>query len=131
MEVIDLFVPLEALDEPLEALAARALGRKREGIGEVRVLRRSLDARKDRRVGYQMKLEVRRPGESAPAATPRPARRWPSGVAVPRVVIVGSGPAGAWAALRLAEAGVPSTILERGKPVQPRRRDLANLQRGT
>jgi len=47
------------------------------------------------------------------------------------VVIVGSGPAGAWAALRLAEAGVPATILERGKTVQPRRRDLAMLQRGT
>jgi uncharacterized FAD-dependent dehydrogenase len=46
------------------------------------------------------------------------------------VVIVGSGPAGSWAALRLAEAGVPSTILERGKPVQPRRHDLASVQRG-
>jgi uncharacterized FAD-dependent dehydrogenase len=45
-------------------------------------------------------------------------------------VIVGSGPAGTWAALRLAEAGVPATILEQGKPVQPRRHDLAQLTRG-
>ena len=38
-------------------------------------------------------------------------------------MIVGSGPAGAWAALRLAEAGVAATIIERGKPVGPRRAD--------
>jgi uncharacterized FAD-dependent dehydrogenase len=44
--------------------------------------------------------------------------------------VVGSGPAGSWAALRLAEAGVPVTIVEQGKPVQPRRRDLALLTRG-
>ncbi len=43
---------------------------------------------------------------------------------------MGSGPAGTWAALRLAESGVPATILEQGKPVQPRRHDLAHLLRG-
>jgi len=47
-----------------------------------------------------------------------------------RVVIVGSGPAGTWAALRLAAAGVSVTILERGRAVQPRRLDLATLTRG-
>ena len=46
-------------------------------------------------------------------------------------MVVGSGPAGSWAALRLAEAGVPVTVLEQGKPVQPRRRDLALITRGT
>ena len=64
----------------------------------------------------------------APAATPLP--RWPAGRAAPRVVVVGAGPAGSWAALRLAEAGVPVTIVEQGKPVQPRRRDLALITRG-
>jgi uncharacterized FAD-dependent dehydrogenase len=46
------------------------------------------------------------------------------------VEIFGSGPAGTFASLRLAEAGVPSTILDRGNPVQPRRHDLAQLTRG-
>jgi uncharacterized FAD-dependent dehydrogenase len=46
------------------------------------------------------------------------------------VVVVGSGPAGTWAALRLAEGGVAATILEQGKPVQPRRHDLAAITRG-
>jgi uncharacterized protein len=130
-DLVDLFVPLESLEEPLEVLAARALGRAPSQLEAVRVVRRSLDARKDRPLGYRLRLEVRRPGDPLPAPRPRPRRPWPAGVPAPRVVIVGSGPAGAWAALRLAEAGVPATVIERGKPVQPRRRDLAALQRGT
>ncbi len=128
--VVDVFVPLDALDEPIERLAARALGWRADAVGKMRVLRRSLDARKDRRIGYRLRVEVLPVGETFAARAPRLLRRWPAGVARPRVVIVGSGPAGAWAALRLAEVGVPSVILERGKPVQPRRRDLATLQRG-
>ncbi len=129
--IVDVFVPLEAADETLPALAARALGRSLADVGEVRVLRRALDARKARPIGHQLRLSVGRPGEPAalPSSAPAP-QRWPAGRPIPRVVIVGSGPAGAWAALRLAEAGVPSTVLDRGKAVQPRRRDLANLQRG-
>ena len=129
-ELVEVFVPLEGLDEPLVALAARALGRRAEAIGSVRVVRRSLDARKERRIGYRLKLEILRPGEIVAEPAPPPPRRWPAGVPQPRVVVVGSGPAGTWAALRLAEAGVRATILERGKPVQPRRKDLAQLQRG-
>ena len=77
--------------------------------------------------------------QPAPGASARPRerrRREPPAPALaggrpaPRVVIIGSGPAGTFAALRLAEAGVPATILERGKPVQPRRHDLAQLTRG-
>jgi uncharacterized protein len=44
-----------------------------------------------------------------------------------RVVVVGSGPAGLWCAYELARAGIGSTVIERGKPVQPRRRDLRGL----
>jgi uncharacterized FAD-dependent dehydrogenase len=129
-EVVELFVPLDGLDEPLAALAARAVGRRPEAIGPVRLLRRSLDARKERRLGYRLRLEVGRPGETLATPEAPPKTAWPAGVTPPRVVIVGSGPAGTWAALRLAEAGVRATILERGKPVQPRRKDLAQLQRG-
>ena len=46
------------------------------------------------------------------------------------VVVVGSGPAGTFAALRLAQAGVAVTVVEQGEPVQPRRHDLAQLTRG-
>ncbi|MBN8578225.1 MAG: FAD-dependent oxidoreductase [Cytophagales bacterium] len=46
-----------------------------------------------------------------------------------QVVIVGAGPAGLFAALRLIEAGVKPIVLERGKDVQARRRDLAAINK--
>ena len=131
-ETVDLFVPLAELDDPLPPRLERALGWPRGEAGAVRVLRRSLDARKGRPLGQRLRVLVARAGETlAPADVPAaPARRWPAGRPAPRVVVVGSGPAGSWAALRLAEAGVPVTIVEQGKPVQPRRRDLALITRG-
>src|SRR3954469_24831205 len=121
-ETVDLFVPLAELDDPLAPRLERALGWPRGQAGALRVLRRSLDARKGRPLGQRLRVEVARQGETlAAAATPGPPPRWPAGRAPPRVVVVGSGPAGSWAALRLAEAGVPVAIIEQGKPVQPRR----------
>jgi hypothetical protein len=130
-ETIDLFVPLAEIDEPLAPRIERALGWSRGEVGELRVVRRSLDARKGRPLGQRLRIAVaRRGGSLGPVEPSRAPIRWPAGRAPPRVVVVGSGPAGSWAALRLAEAGLPVTILEQGKPVQPRRQDLARLTRG-
>jgi uncharacterized FAD-dependent dehydrogenase len=137
-EIVEIFLPLDQAGADGEALAPhveRALGWARGTAGEVRLLRRSLDARKGRAVGYRLRVHAARRGEALPPAdadvraAPRP--RWPAGRPPPRVAIVGSGPAGSWAALRLAEAGVPSTVVELGQPVQPRRHGLASLNRGT
>jgi uncharacterized FAD-dependent dehydrogenase len=126
---LDLAVrPDVALDEGALRLAvSRAVGCAPEEVVHVRLLRRALDAR--RGVRFQLRVRVWVRGERAeiePLPTPpsfpapRPGRP---------VVIVGGGPAGLFAALRLAEHGVPALVLERGKPVQARRRDLAVLNR--
>jgi hypothetical protein len=129
--IVDLFIPLDAREESLVETVSRRLGIPSVEIGSLRVLKRSLDARKAHVLGHRLKIEAFLKGEPPSGSTaPVAERRWPASIPRPRIVIVGSGPAGSWAALRLAEAGVPSTILERGKPVQPRRRDLASLQRG-
>src|SRR5262249_48963932 len=132
-ETVDLFIPLAELDDPLPPRLERALGWPRGQAGAIRVLRRSLDARKGRALGERLRVRGARGGEArrpADAPAPGPPPRWPAGRPAPRVVVIGSGPAGSWAALRLAEAGVAATIVEQGKPVQPRRRDLALLTRG-
>jgi uncharacterized FAD-dependent dehydrogenase len=129
-ELVDIFVPLDEEDAPLGPAVERALGWARGSAGAVTVLRRSLDARKGRPLGYRLRVSAARAGERVEPA-PVPARpTWPAGKPPPRVVVIGSGPAGTWAALRLAEGGVAATILEQGKPVQPRRHDLAAITRG-
>jgi hypothetical protein len=129
--IVDIFLPLDAREEPLGEMVSRRIGIPPRDLGELRLLRRSLDARKAHALGHRLRVEVFLKSEiPIQRSAQSPTRTWPSSVPRPRVVIVGSGPAGAWAALRLAEANLPSTILERGKPVQPRRHDLASVQRG-
>ena len=109
-EIVDIFVPLEALDDSLKTQVAHALGWAETEMGEFRVVRRSLDARKERRLGYRMRVEVARVGEGliqAPSRLRRPS--WPVAVPVPRVVIVGSGPAGAPRATRSASTSATAT----------------------
>lgn len=126
---LDLIVrPDVALDaDALRTVAARALGESPGDVGEVRVLRRAIDAR--RGVRFQLRVRVwRRDEPSEPEPTPA-VPSFPRPRAGRPVVIVGAGPAGLFAALRLAEHGVPAVVLERGKDVQARRRDLALLNR--
>lgn len=109
----------------MRSLAAARLGLNRDDLAAVAVVRRSLDARKGRPLGFVLGLEVY--VGAPPRAQPRPPV--PRVVADERVIVVGSGPAGSFAALRLAEAGARVTLVELGKAVQPRRHDLARLVR--
>ena len=110
--------------EALRAAAANAASVPAGDIADVRLLRRVLDAR--RGVRFRLTLRLYLQNETVPPAElPRPPRFPLVRKRGRPVVIVGDGPAGIFAALRLAERGVPAVILERGKPVQARRRDLA------
>ncbi len=126
--------------EPLETLprlAAERLGFPHGAILSWRPLLRSLDARGRGpprfvcRVGLVLRPATRLPelaGVSpwpAEPAAPAPLVRIPAG----RPIVVGTGPAGLFAALRLAERGVRPILLERGDPVEARVRRVASYWR--
>lgn len=96
-------------------------------ITHLQVVRRSIDARQ--RTVY-VNLLVRVYVDEAP-----PAQLFPPIVyrdveaSAPAAVVVGAGPAGLFAALRLLQLGVRPIVLERGKDVHERRRDIASLCR--
>jgi uncharacterized FAD-dependent dehydrogenase len=101
---------------------AHELGIKEAKLPEVLLRKRSLDARRGK---VRFRLLVELAPETRPLADPPP--REVSGP--PRVLIVGDGPAGLFCAYELARRGVAALVLDRGKPVQPRRRDLKGLNR--
>src|SRR5688500_3311411 len=112
----------------LRSAAARRLGLAVDDVAEVRVRRRGVDARHGVRLRYETTIYLA--GELVPEEPSlEPPRLAPVCAGHAPVVIVGAGPAGLFAALRLAERGVPALILERGKPVQARRRDLAAINK--
>ena len=89
----------------------------------VRIVKRSLDSR--RGVKYHTVMEVYEEGEEMPVIDYRSAYRdCRNGK---RVVIVGAGPAGLFAALRALEQGLKPVIVERGKRVSERKYDIAKL----
>jgi uncharacterized FAD-dependent dehydrogenase len=88
----------------------------------------SIDARNPRQLHVHSQLDVFI-SEPLPPYPYEPIRWDTISSGAPSVIIVGSGPAGLFAALQLIEKGIRPIILERGKDVQSRRRDLAALNR--
>ena len=115
-----------ASPEFYRATAAKKLGVPDSRIAFIRIVRRSIDARGRAGVKVNLGLQVYVDGEQAPPEVhfdyPNVAGRTP-------VVVVGSGPAGLFAALRLIERGVRPIVLERGKDVSVRKRDIALINR--
>jgi len=112
------------LDEPDDAATiarklAEQVGVAPNALPPVEVRKRSIDARRGR-IRFHFVVGVAEPSATLGGAPLRET----SG---PPVVIVGAGPAGLFCAYELARAGVRSVILDRGKPVQARRRDLKGL----
>ncbi len=103
---------------------------KRAGISDpdskVRAIRRSIDAR-SKRVKINIEAEVYLNEGLPPLISYQ--RDYPNVSGADPVIIVGFGPAGMFAALRLIELGYKPIVIERGSDVQKRRRDLAAINK--
>jgi uncharacterized FAD-dependent dehydrogenase len=112
-------------DAALKKLAADALKLSLHKITAVDVLKRSIDAR-GRKVVYRMQVKVFVEEAYQPESY---TVNYPNIKDQKPVVIVGAGPAGLFAALQCIEQGRKPIIVERGKAVKDRRRDLANINK--
>ncbi|MBK9175431.1 MAG: FAD-binding protein [Flavobacteriales bacterium] len=125
--IVDIVLPpIEAADPVLVRQAAEESAAMRPGSAQgARILKRSIDARsKHPRIRLRV-LVSDAPLVDEPMA-PR-VQRDVSGSS--SVIVVGAGPAGLFCALRLIERGLRPIILERGKDVRARRRDLAAINK--
>lgn len=105
---------------------AKASGISFNEIRDFKLVRRSIDAR-SKQVKYRLFFDVGI-GESLPLK-PGIEREYKTVQNAKPVLIIGAGPAGLFAALRLIELGFKPVLIERGKDVRKRRRDLASMSK--
>lgn len=112
----------------LKREAARQLHIPERSINDLRIVRKSVDARK-RPVMLNVKVmaAVGDSKEISPIANPIDYS--PVAADAKRIVIVGAGPAGLFAALKAIELGLKPIVIERGRDVDSRRLDLAKISR--
>jgi uncharacterized FAD-dependent dehydrogenase len=109
----------------LKKIAASSLNISQQKISTLKILKRSIDAR-GRKVVYRMQVQVFIDEVYVPETF---TANYPNIKNGKPIIIVGAGPAGLFAALRCIELGLKPIILERGKEVKQRRRDLANINK--
>ncbi len=116
----------ELSEDEIRNAAIKALGMSPKAKNQVRyrIMRRSIDARND--ILYRYRLEVYKPDEVMPEYV---LDEYQDVSAAEPVVIIGAGPAGMFAALKLLMRGFRPVILERGKDVHARKYDMAKLSR--
>ena len=109
-------------EEAIKAYLAKEKGLDIRTINAVRVLKKSIDARQ--RTIY-VNLKVRTYVNEYPQDEQYEHTEYQNVEGRPQVVVVGEGPAGLFAALKLIELGLRPVIIERGKNVHDRKRDMA------
>lgn len=113
-----------AQEDRLKGWLADEYGFDATTICGVRILKRSIDARQ-RQIFVNLKVRVyvnEQPHDDDFVRT-----EYPNVEGKSQVIVVGSGPGGLFAALRLIELGLRPIVLERGKDVHERKKDLADI----
>ena len=120
-------LPFQAADtEKIKQAVARETGDAAERILGMRILKKSIDARQRQVV---VNLTVQAFVDELPAEPEFPTVSYGDVSGGKPVVVVGAGPAGLFAALRLIELGMKPIVVERGKNVRDRKRDIARISR--
>ena len=128
-EVTLKLTPAEAADDTvIQQYIAKSIGKDTSDISGFYRLKQSIDARSRQQVWINLgvKAFVNEPFHQRPVM---PVIFKDVSNAKVKVVVVGAGPAGLFAALKLIEQGIQPVVLERGKDVRARRRDLAMLNK--
>ena len=115
---------MAANEQALRSYLADEFGFDVRTLTAVRILRRSIDARQ--RTIF-VNLKVRAYINEQPQQDEFVAVDYPDVSDRPQVIVVGAGPGGLFAALRLIELGLRPIVLERGKDVHERKKDLAQI----
>nr|WP_295354842.1 FAD-binding protein [uncultured Prevotella sp.] len=113
-----------ACEEGIKRYLAQEKGLDVRTLHQVRVLKRSIDARQ--RTIY-VNLKVRAYINEYAQDEQFVRTEYPDVSSRPRVIVVGEGPGGLFASLRLIELGFRPVVLERGKNVRERKKDLSNI----
>lgn len=112
----------------LRRKAARIAKIKPEEINDLRVVRKSIDARKPQVfLNLLVRLALKEDKEVSPLFSPVSFK--PVEPDAPTLLIIGAGPAGLFAALEAIRQGVRPIVIERGRDVDSRRLDLANISK--
>lgn len=113
-------------EQSIADFVAKDFAIDRRTITHVRVLKRSIDARQ--RTIY-INVTVRIYINEMPTDEAFNTTHYPDVSSSPRVIVVGAGPGGLFAALKLVELGLRPIVLERGKDVHERKKDLAMISK--
>lgn len=141
LKISNLRLGLDEPEDSLPAAAARRLGLDAQALRRLRILRKSLDARRHDDLHFLYSVEVELPEDlrpgilSGPDIQPFQVERfpWPEPGSEPlehRPVIIGAGPAGLLAGYLLAEQGYRPLVLERGRAVKERVADVRRFDAG-
>lgn len=115
-----------ASEQSLKQYISREKGLDVRTINAIRILKRSIDARQ--RTIY-INLTIRVFVNETPSEDEFERTDYPNVEGRPAVIVVGAGPGGLFAALKLIELGLRPIVIERGKNVRERKEDLARISR--